>query len=194
MFKRRNPLTPIDHVREVFWPSMGWLRALKYARLRVIRLSDSTHKIAAGLACGAIISFTPFVGTHFIQAGILAYLLKANLLASLIGTFVGNPWTFPFMWWGAMTFGSFLMGLLGLPSEAALPAHIDFAVMWDLLWHEPLRIFLPWFAGGYLLALLTWLPFYFLFFNMVKGAKLARKKARVRKIHKVGKEMTGQAK
>ncbi|MGB0719538.1 MAG: DUF2062 domain-containing protein [Bdellovibrionales bacterium] len=190
MFKRREALSLLQIIRELFWPSMGWVRAFKYAKMRIIRLSDSSHKIAMGLAIGTGISFTPIVGTHFVQAGLLAYISRSNLIASLIGTFVGNPWTFPFMWWAAMSFGSYLFGLFGLPASTALPEHMNLSVLWDLIRHDPLRIFLPWAVGGYLLCFLSIPLTYSLYYNMVRGAKLARKKARLRKARKVAKEIT----
>lgn len=192
MFKRREPRTVLQNIRELFWPSMGWIRAARYTQHRVIRLSDTSQKIALGLAIGAGISFTPFVGTHFIQAGFIAYLLRANFLAALIGTFVGNPWTFPFMWWAAMTFGSFLFHLFGLPAEAALPPEINLEIVWDLIKNEPFRIFAPWFVGGYLLGLLSVPLYYMLFYQLVSAAKKARRKARERSLHRVAKQVTGQ--
>lgn len=192
MFKRRQSRTVLQNIRELFWPSMGWLRAAKYTRLRIIRLSDSTQKIALGLSIGAAISFTPLVGTHFIQAGFIAYLLRANFLASLIGTFVGNPWTFPFMWWAAMTFGSFIFQTVGFPASVSLPEQIDLSVVWDLIKHEPFRIFLPWLVGGYLIALLSMPISYMIFYRLVSGAKKARVRARERKLHRVAREVTGQ--
>ena len=192
MFRRRKPRSVLQNLRELFWPSMGWIRAAKYTRLRIVRLSDTTQKIALGLAIGAAISFTPLVGTHFIQAGFIAYLLRANFLASLIGTFVGNPWTFPFMWWAAMSFGSFIFQLLGFPASVSLPDNIDLGVVWELIKTEPFRIFLPWLLGGYLLALLTTPISYMIFYQMVHGAKKARIKARERKLHRVAREVTGQ--
>lgn len=194
MFKRRTPHTPLRLIREMFWPSMGWIRALRYVRLRIIRLSDSTHKIAAGLAIGAAISFSPLIGTHFIQAGAIAYFIRANVLSSLIGTFVGNPWTFPFIWWGSIKFGAFLFGVMGLAAGTAIPEHMGFSAFWEIVTSHPLQIFMPWLLGGYLLAVIVWPIAYYSFFQMVKGAKLARKKARLRKVHKVAKEVTGQAK
>lgn len=192
MFKRRRPLSALQHVKEMFWPTMGWLRAGKYIKYRVVRLSDTTHNIALGLALGTAISFTPVVGTHFIQAGILAYIFRANLIAALIGTFMGNPWTFPFMWWAAISFGSYLFSMLGLPASTALPDEVNLSIIWDLIIHHPLRIFLPWALGGYLLGLLSIAVSYPIFYNLVNGAKLARKKARLRKVHKAAKEITGQ--
>lgn len=194
MFKRRNPRTVLQNIKELFWPSMGWVRAFHYTRMRIIRLSDSSHKIALGLAIGAAVSFTPFVGTHFIQAGFFAYLSRANFLSSLIGTFVGNPWTFPFMWWSAISFGSYLFHSVGLPASASLPEHVDFAIVWEIVKNEPLRIFSPWLVGGYLMGLASMPLSYALFFQMVKGAKVARKKTRERKAHKAAREVTGQIK
>lgn len=192
MFKRREPRTALQNIRELFWPSMGWLRAFRYTKHRVIRLSDTSQKIALGLAIGAAISFTPIIGTHFIQAGFLAYLLRANFLAALVGTFAGNPWTFPFMWWAAISFGSYLFQLFGLPASTALPDHVDLTVMWNLMWSEPLRLFLPWLLGGYLLALLSMPLTYMLFYRVVNGAKVARKQARVRQMHRAARDVTGQ--
>lgn len=192
MFKRRKPRSVLQNIRELFWPSMGWIRAFRYTKHRVIRLSDTTQKIALGLAIGAAISFTPIVGTHFIQAGFIAYMVRANFLAALIGTFTGNPWTFPFMWWAAMSFGTFLFQLVGLPAEAALPDHVNLSIIWDIIKNDPFRIFAPWFVGGYLLGMLSIPLSYMIFYNLVSGAKLARKKAREHKLHKVAREVTGQ--
>ncbi|MCB1651274.1 MAG: DUF2062 domain-containing protein [Alphaproteobacteria bacterium] len=193
MFKRRNARSILQNIRELFWPSMGWIRAFHYTKLRLVRLSDSTHRIALGLSIGSAISFTPIVGTHFIQAGFIAYLVRANFISALIGTFAGNPWTFPFMWWAAISFGSFLFQLVGLPASTSLPDHVSFSIIWDIIKNDPFRIFLPWLVGGYLLGFLS-MPFtYFVFYYLVGGAKLARKKARERKLHIEAKDMTGQS-
>ncbi len=192
MFKRRKPLSPLQHARELFWPTMGWRRAFRYVKLRVTRMSDSTHRIAAGLAVGTSIAFTPILGTHFIQAGLLAWLFRLNLLAAIIGTFFANPWTIPFMWWGSIKLGAFLFSFLGVRASTTLPHHLDLRLFWDLLIHEPVRILLPWLVGGYLLALLVFPVAYYVFYKLVRGAKLAKKKVRMHAVHKVAKEVTGQ--
>ena len=194
MFKRQTPKSLWAKLCDFMWPSIGWIRSLKYVKLRVLRLSDSTEKVAGGLAIGTSISFTPLVGTHFIQAAGISYLTRFNMMAAIIGTFIGNPWTFPFMWWAATSFGSFLFGLVGLPIEIALPEEISLGIVIDLLLNEPLRIFLPWLVGGYLLGLITWFPAYFIFYYLVKGAKAARAKARMIRVHKAAKGVTGQKK
>ena len=171
---------------------MGWKRAFKYTSLRVSRLSDSSHKIAIGLALGMAVSFSPIVGTHFLQVFFLAWLFRANVVAALIGTFAGNPWTYPFIWWGSIKFGAFLIGVFGLPAADTLPAYVDFSVLLHLIAHEPLRVFLPWMLGGHVLAVISFFPAYMIYYRLVGAAKAARSRARIRKVHKVAREVTGQ--
>ncbi len=194
MFKRRTPLSTLQNLKQMLWPSMGWARAYRYVRLRVLRLSDSSRRVAAGLALGVSVSFTPIIGTHIIQAMVVARLLRVNMLAAAVGTIVGNPWSFPFMWWAAIKVGSVLFGLFGLPASTVLPTEMSFDIFLGILWNEPLRVVLPWLLGGYVLAALTWPISYFIFYRLVKGARVAMRKVKKRRVHKVAKEVTGQKK
>src|SRR5687768_11738955 len=101
ILKRRNPRPALAKIRQGLWPSMGWGRTLRYYRHRVFRTGDSTYRITAGLASGMAVSFSPFIGTHVGQGLALAWLLRASLLASFIGTALGNPATYPFIFWAA---------------------------------------------------------------------------------------------
>ena len=78
--------------------SINLKRATLFYFLKLIRVKDSKDKLALGFSCGSMVSFTPFIGFHFLLAVFFAYLLRGNIVASLIGTFVGNPFTFPFIW------------------------------------------------------------------------------------------------
>ena len=53
-------------ILNIIWPTIGWKRLLRYWVIRITRLPGSVYSISAGFACGAAISFTPFVGLHFI--------------------------------------------------------------------------------------------------------------------------------
>ena len=150
MFKRRKPLTLTQTTKELFWPSMGWKRAFMFTKHRLVRLSDSTHNIALGLSIGMGVSFTPLLGTHFIQAGIIAWLVRANVFSAMMGTFIGNPWTFPFFWWGGFSLGKYLFQLWGIDGAGELPDDLSFEIMWNMILTEPMTLFLPWMLGGYL--------------------------------------------
>lgn len=91
------------------WPRRSWLRSLEYFKKRVVRLSASPHAIALGFAAGAFASCTPFVGFHFLIAAAIAFLLGGNLIASAIGTAVGNPLTFPFIWATTFNIGRYIL-------------------------------------------------------------------------------------
>ena len=78
--------------------------------LKLKSLHGTPYSIAAGFACGVAISFTPFIGFHLILAAITAWIVRGNIVSSAIGTLIGNPWTFPFIWIAVLSTGHFLLG------------------------------------------------------------------------------------
>jgi uncharacterized protein len=110
MFRRRHPLPPSRWLHGLVWPRTGWRRAFIYYVRRLARLSGSPHNVAAGFACGVAISFTPLVGLHILLGCLMALIVRGNFLAVAVGTLVGNPWTFPFMWLGSYELGKLLLG------------------------------------------------------------------------------------
>lgn len=192
MFKRRVSLTLFQKMREFVWPSMGWGRAFTYIKHRVLRLSDTPRNIALGLAIGAGVSFSPIMATHFAQAALLSLILRANIPASLIGTIVGNPWTFPFIWWASLSLGSAIFTAIGMPVEASPPDDLTFVMMWDMLLHDPMRLFMPLLLGGYILCVIAIILTYPLYLILIKGAQRARTAMLKRNAHQTAKEITGQ--
>lgn len=184
VFKRREKRSFGTKLRQTIWPKMGWVRAITYFAKRTVRLSDSSQNIAIGLANGTALSFSPFIGTHIIQAGALTYIMRGNVFASVVGTIIGNPWTFPFMWLISISLGAWLFGLFGLPAEANLPEVMNWDILVDLIFNEPMRIFLPWLLGGYLCALISWPISYFIYYYLIHGAKQRLKKIRQERIKK----------
>ena len=167
---------------------MGWKRAFIYARHRLLRIADTTHNLALGLAIGLGVSFSPLVGTHFIQAGILSFILRGNAFASLMGTFFGNPWTFPFIWWASFSLGRFLFGVFGFTGAQDIPQHMDPSAMWDLALSHPMELFLPWMLGGYILLFAAITPAYFVYFPLIRAAKKAKARAKALRMKKREKE------
>ncbi len=110
MFKRRVRRGWLTWLAHFFYPPGGWGRAASYVAHRLRRLPDTPEKIARGFAAGVFVSFTPFFGFHFLMAAIVNVFVRGNLLASLLGTFVGNPLTFPLIATASLETGAWLTG------------------------------------------------------------------------------------
>ena len=175
LFKRRQPRHWLHDVRETFWPSAGWSRTAQYFAHRVDRLRDTPYSIATGLAVGVAISFTPFIGLHLVFAFALAWVLGGNLVATAIGTIIGNPWTFPFIW--VLTYQTGI-GFLSLNTHADVSATLASVDIMGWLFREvsfmdavyaPLRaVFLPMMIGSIPFAALSWVLVYFPVKKVVK--------------------------
>ena len=97
LFKARNKVNFISKIINTLWPRKGWARLIRYNSLRVKRLPGTPHSISLGFAFGVMAALTPFFGLHFLIGIFLAWIFGASIIASIIGNFVGNPWTFPFI-------------------------------------------------------------------------------------------------
>jgi len=163
IFKSRKSPGFWKKSREFLWPSMGWERTVYYFWHRIFRTGDSVYKITAGLACGTSVSWTPLLGTHLLQAFILSRLVKGNVFTGLLGTLIGNPWTFPFMFFIAYKLGICIFTALGITDMMHLTETTAFSLLiddpsafWDFLLSKPLGFFLPLLTGGYICAFLCW--------------------------------------
>jgi len=192
MFQRRQKISIIYRIRQFFWPSAGWSRSTKYIFHRVARIPGSAYSLAAGFACGAAISFTPFIGLHFILSALLAYVLRANIIASAIGTVVGNPWTFPFIWVGVFNVGNFILNSSG--SGAVVAKNIDFlhvltesvAAMhrldFNYLFETSAPVVWPMLVGCVPVAILVWIIFFVPLKPMISKYQTARYHKRTQKL------------
>lgn len=152
MFVRRVKRPILRELREAIWPSMGWRRAYLYYRHRLLRSAGSTYKIVGGLAVGVAVSFLPLLGTHWAEAIFLGWLLRVNKFAAWVGTGIGNPLTFPLMWWADYKAGAYVFGLWGMSDLVMLPNEIT----WHYLLENPLKLFLPMLLGGAIIAAISW--------------------------------------
>lgn len=188
IFGRRHKQSWHRKLRESVWPSMGWARAASYYWHRVFRTGDSSYKITAGLAAGISISFSPLLGTHFLQVFALTTLLRANWIAGFVGTAAGNPWTFPFLFTAAYVSGVFLCGLVGLENFIALPDDVTLDRFMDepfsflaFMFSHPLKFLLPMVVGGYACALLCFPLAYAALYYPVRAARKAYVVRRLRR-------------
>ena len=174
LFRRREPPTRAERLRVALWPRESWSRSLKYFGKRVLRLSASPHAIAVGFACGVLVSWTPFVGFHFLMSAFIAFFLGGNLVASAIGTIVGNPFTFPLMWWSAFRLGHWMLGMK--PHMGKLPPGHESLV--HATWAEILPVLRPMLVGAVPLGIVSGVIAYFI----VRAAVTAYQNARRRRL------------
>lgn len=191
MFRRRKPLSALKQLRAVIWPERGFRRLFSYIFQRIIRLPGTPASIASGFASGIAASFTPFLGLHFILAGALAMLFRGNVLASAIGTFFGNPWTFILIWLAdyevglgvihALGFGADLQ-VLSIDELVAIMGNVirflSFTgnISWANLSRDIEQVFMPLLIGGTVLGAIAWVASFSMTLWAVKGWRLHRAK------------------
>ncbi|HEV8608648.1 MAG TPA: DUF2062 domain-containing protein [Thermoanaerobaculia bacterium] len=67
----------------------------KVLLLDLLGREEPPERVAAALALGIGIGFSPFVGVHFVLAIGLAFLFRVNRIDAILGSLAGNPWTLP---------------------------------------------------------------------------------------------------
>jgi len=75
------------------------LRVIKLQKYKITKIKDFPESVAVGMAWGVAVSFTPLLGFHLIICYLGTWLMKGNLIAATVGTIIGNPWTFPFIFY-----------------------------------------------------------------------------------------------
>ena len=191
MFRRRTPLTRINQIRSFIWPERGFRRLFAYFFQRIVRMPGTSASIAAGMASGVAASFTPFVGLHLLIAALLAILFRGNVLASAIGTFFGNPWTFLFIWVSDYRLGLWLLQQSGYGEQLVVLSFQQltdvmttvikfFTFSTDVDWRQMTmsleQVFLPMAIGGMVLAVVAWLVAFVLTFYSLEVWRAHRAK------------------
>ena len=136
----------------------GWLHRRLGERLFAPELwRPARREVAAGLAVGLFIGFTPTMGVQILLAAAAAYLLRVNIPAALVGALVTNPFTAPVIYQLEYQLG---VWLVGVPEPRELEGYggalRNFARHAKPLWAGSLV------AGGvnaalsYMLVLLLW--------------------------------------
>ena len=166
MFRRRKPEPFILRLYHLLWPAAGFKRAARYWWLRLIRLREAPYSVAIGVAVGAAVCFTPFVGLQWGLALALAWMLRGSLLAATVGTLVANPWTYPVIWWALLKTGN---TVLGRPGLAFPQGEISFNFLLSHSWD----IFFPMVVGAGIVAPLAGI-FVYLFVHAIISRRLIK--------------------
>jgi uncharacterized protein len=184
-FSRRTPLSFLHHLRAMFWPDMGWQRTLRYYRIRIARLDDSPECISKGIASGIAVSFLPLPIVQLILAPLLSAVLRGNLTASMISTFVANAWTIPFMWYLSYIVGRRLYESMGIVGMAEFPATFSLSDLWHAVRAQPEELMIPWVAGGAVIGFVMYpMAYYFCRGLVVAERKLIKRRLKLPKTSK----------
>lgn len=182
MFPSRTKVPLYARVLKWLWPSLGMSRLTSYWKHRLARMPGTPEAIAAGLACGVAASCTPFIGLHFILSMVLAKCMRANVLASLVGTIFGNPWTFPLIWYLTLVLGN---TILGNPTTAVVPPEYQdkgtLELLEMLVFEEFHRILVPMVVGSVPLGVSAWVLAYFPLRSVIRRYRVRRAARRKRR-------------
>ena len=142
MFRSRHRMRWPSRLLSWVWPRGGMVRAGRYLLRRLQRIPGTPHRLAAGFACGAALSMTPFIGLHGVGAIVLSWALGGSWVTALIGTAIGNPWTFPLIWIVIYQTGAILvpgvaatdLSMAAVTNELAalVSAAANLALVWDI--------------------------------------------------------------
>lgn len=197
MFKRRDKLPIWETVLRVLWPRGGWGRAAVYVKHRLRRLPDTPRKISRGIMAGVFTTFTPFYGLHFIIAAFVAWVLRGNVMAALLGTFFGNPLTYVPIGVVSLNLGHWVLGtemdrevdesifgkFFGAGEDLfwnTWYAVSGQAVDWSatrIFWHD---VFYPWLVGGIVPGIFTGLAAYTISLPLIEAYQ-RRRRGRLKK-------------
>jgi uncharacterized protein (DUF2062 family) len=84
-------------------------RRLKVLLADLLGREEPPERVAAAIALGVGVGFSPFIGGHFRIAIGLAFLFRLNRIDALLGQFVGNPWTLPPVYAAGYALGRLLL-------------------------------------------------------------------------------------
>ncbi len=184
--------------RHQIYPKGGIKRAAAYLWHRLRRLPDPPHRIARGVFVGTFVNFPPIFGIQIPAAALLAWALRGNVLAAVLGTLLSNPITTPLIALVSLNLGHWMLGTSESISVNGVFAAFAGAgqdlwhnlgaafspqtAHWDgliLFWH---RIYFPYLIGSILPGLATSALFAWATLPLVTAAQaLRRKRALARK-------------
>jgi uncharacterized protein (DUF2062 family) len=148
-----------------YWPV---IRQGKLNVIRFLRLRGTPEEVAKGVALGIFIGMTPTFGFQMVIALFFAWILKENKIAALIGVWVTNPITAPFIYAGQYETGRILLGM----DRSSFPTEFTFEAFKNM-GHD---ILVPLCLGSLLHALLWSVIAYALILRFIPSLRVAKLK------------------
>ena len=160
---------------------MTWKRIFRYWYYRLVRTQGSPKSIATGVLLGLFIGFLIPIGLQTVVVLPLAFIFKANKLISFAFTWVSNQFSIFLIYPIQCLIGSYLiarpMSLDSIKASLKVIINQKNAEAFTSLGGELLAAF---FAGGFLLGVVSGLIGYFLAYGAVERYR-ERKRQKMRR-------------
>ena len=181
LFKRKKKLNTFEKIKNFIFPKKGLLRAYKYLLKRLFRLKDNIHSISLGAAFGVAIAITPLFGLQLVLTVILDILFKANFTASMLFTIIGNPLTFPFIWFLDYKLGNLLLAKDTIDSSSFSNTMLEIKTAfensnWDIIINHISSILYPMLLGGSIIAVISGIITYKFVYKSLVAYKESKEK------------------
>ncbi len=122
-----------------------------YLRTKIreaLHLGETPQRTAVAFALGVFIAFTPTYGLHTASAVFLAWALRLNFPAVMVGSLINNPWTVVPILGATMWTGFFLLGIQDIPDVSW--SHLSITTLYKTV--QP--FILPFTLGALTLSIL----------------------------------------
>lgn len=150
----------------------NFLRGLRHAYKKMLRVKSSPHDVALGLALGVFVGLLPIIPFQSVTVLVLAMALRCSKPTALLGTLISNPLNIPFLY-----FIMFRLGRFFLPDMRGRynPEHWTMSELLQTGWH----VFGAMFLGGVLIGIPSAIATYFLarYLTRLHHARRAKKMA-----------------
>jgi uncharacterized protein (DUF2062 family) len=169
---------------------------LRFVKFRVLHVDDSPQRMARGVAVGFFVAYIPILGLHMLLALLLAQLIRANKVISVMVVWICNPLTFVLIYYPCYRLGHFLLPFFNDKPQVELDQiqtlidqvfsvkytliHLFTADYWRQVWAVFMEVGLETLIGGIILGTIIakisyWFSYYFIIGYRTR--KQARKSA-----------------
>lgn len=166
--------------------ALKYSRQIRYYYLRFIRLRGEPHDLALGIALGIFAGMMPIMPFQMALAVTLALLFKGSKITAAIGTWISNPLNWYFLYFYSYKIGA---SLLGLPGRSKIFSSVmasvrqgdEAMVIIGKIMGAGGTMMASFLLGGFVMAVITAVPSYFIFLRVFHGIRAWREKRRKRK-------------
>lgn len=144
----------------------GLIRLLKLLLIRFVRLRGTPNEISRGVALGIAIGLTPTFGFQMVLGAFCAWLLRESKVAAVLGVWITNPLTAPFIYALEYETGRTMLSM----DSVTLPQELSFSALGALGW----QVTLPLCVGSLVWTIFGWIVAYSLCLKLAPMAKRIR--------------------